>query len=248
MGFMFGEVQVTNPEDFLSSVAIRDLAVIPDGDLTVKVETGWYELNGVITKYQGSVGNAVVDNAINYVYINSSGNLTINTTGYPGSGSYIRLARVVTQAGFILGQAKLERVLFTSGSTPIPPTSSTVYNFGNSGVSSTTTARYLTPGFGDTTAQTSPIQFESPIGGTARNLRVRHNALAGNGQNIVYTVRINNVASALVVTLGSTATSGSDLTHTVALSPGDLIDILVTKAGTIVQSPGNVTAVIEVTP
>ena len=66
--------------------------------------------------------------------------------------------------------------------------------WGNSSVSTTTTPRYLSPGYTDALAPTTSIQFRLNFPGTLKNLRVRHNTTAGNGNAIVYTVRINSVA------------------------------------------------------
>jgi hypothetical protein len=117
---------------------------------------------------------------------------------------------------------------------------------GNASVAATTTTRYLTPGFDGVTAPTTPVQFRVPKAGTLRRLRVRHNTGAGNGLAIVYTVRVNGVASALTVSMASTAADGSDLVNTVAVAAGDLIDIEVTKAASVGTSPADVMASLEV--
>ena len=117
--------------------------------------------------------------------------------------------------------------------------------FGASAVSSTTTTRYLWPWHEDSLAQTAPIQYRMPRACTLRNFRVRHNNPAGNGNNIVYTVRKNGVATAVTCTLASTANDGSDLTNSVAFAAGDLIDIEVTKAASVGTSPSDVTATLE---
>lgn len=118
--------------------------------------------------------------------------------------------------------------------------------FGNNSVTATTTTRYLVPGYTAGTAPTAPVQYRLPSAGTVRRLRVRHNTGAGNGLAIVYTVRINGVASAVTVSLASTATDGSDLVNTVAVAAGDLIDIEVTKAASVGTSPAEIMASLEV--
>ena len=123
--------------------------------------------------------------------------------------------------------------------------SNSFLGFGASGVSSTTTTRYLWPWYEDSLAQTSAIQMRVPRACTLKNMRVRHNTTAGNGNNIVYTVRKNGTATALTVTLASTASDGSDTTNTVSFAAGDLIDIEVTKASSIGTSPSNITVTIE---
>jgi hypothetical protein len=118
--------------------------------------------------------------------------------------------------------------------------------WGDSSVSATTTTRYLTPGYADGTASTAPIQFRVLSAGTLRRLRVRHNSTAGNGNAIVYTVRVNGVASAVTVSLASTSSDGSDLSNTVAVAAGDLVDIEITKASSVGTSPSEVMASLEV--
>ena len=91
------------------------------------------------------------------------------------------------------------------------------------------------------------MQIEIPTGVTSFNvvrMDVRHNSPAGNGNDIVYTLRKNGVATALTLTLASTATSGT-VTATVSIAAGDLMDIEVTKAATIASSPTGVVALVE---
>lgn len=117
--------------------------------------------------------------------------------------------------------------------------------FGAAGVSTTTTTRYLYPWHEDSTATTAPVQMNAPRAGTLQNFRVRHGTPAGNGNNVVYTVRVNGAASALVVTLASTTAAGSDLSHAVQVAAGDLIDIEVTKGTAIGTSPTDITSTLE---
>jgi hypothetical protein len=115
MPFVIGEVEVTNEVTLAPSAVLYDGAVVADGDLTVLVNNFFYDLGGTKGKYAGSVGNAVTDNITNYVYLNSSAALVINTTGYPASVIHLRLARVVASGGFIV-RVILERALFTASS------------------------------------------------------------------------------------------------------------------------------------
>jgi len=114
--------------------------------------------------------------------------------------------------------------------------------WGNDGVSSTTATRFLAPGYLSSTAHTTAIQFRCPCAGTLKNFYVHHNSGAGNGNAIVYTIMINNIASTLTISMASTAADGSDLVHTVAVAQGDLIDIRVTKELSVGTSPTNVLA------
>lgn len=84
------------------ATSFRDGLVEQDGDLTVLVNQFRYDLGGVKGVYVGAVGQVVANNTVNYVYLNSSAVLVINATGFPVSGDHIRLARVVTNSGFII--------------------------------------------------------------------------------------------------------------------------------------------------
>lgn len=119
--------------------------------------------------------------------------------------------------------------------------------FGAESVGASTTTRYLLPSYSDTLATSSPVQVEIPSGVTSFDfvrMDIRHNSPAGNGNDIVYTLRVNGVASLLTLTLASTATSAT-VTATVAISAGDLLDIEVTKAATVAASPTGVVALVE---
>ncbi len=117
--------------------------------------------------------------------------------------------------------------------------------WGDNSVGSTTTTRYLTPGYDDNLAETIATQVRAPRAGTLQNMRVRHNVTNGNGNSIVYTVRVNSVGSALTVSLASTTADGSDLASTVVIAAGDLLDIEVTKAASVGTSPNNIAVTVE---
>jgi hypothetical protein len=138
------------------------------------------------------------------------------------------------------------RILYPPGGGVVPPavldTVAPVITFGNDSVGASVTTRYLSPWFEDTLAQTVPAQWRIPRAGTLRSLRVHQNGPAGNGGLIVYTVRINGVATALSVSMASTAADGSDLVDSVVVAAGDLIDIEITKALAIATSPTDVLA------
>lgn len=121
----------------------------------------------------------------------------------------------------------------------------TMLAWGNSGISATTTTRFLAPFYDDSLAKTSVVQFRVTRDGTLRKLRVRQNSPAGNGNDIVYTVRVEGVATALSVTMASTATDGADLVNEIAVVDGDRIDIEVTKAAGVGASPSDIMAVLE---
>jgi hypothetical protein len=121
-----------------------------------------------------------------------------------------------------------------------------ILTWGDASIANTTTTRYMSPGHSDGIASSTAIRFRAPFAATYKNLRVRHGTPAGNGQPVVYTLRVNGVASTLTVSMASTAADGSDLVHTVAVNAGDLIDMAVTKAAGIVTSPSDIMASLEV--
>jgi len=113
MPYVIGEVEVTNEVTLAPNAVIYDGAIVEDGDLSVKVNGFYYNLDGAYGRYVGSSVNAVADNDTNYLYLNNSGILVVSTTGYPLSGSYIQLGRVVTSGGFII-RIFLERPLLSA--------------------------------------------------------------------------------------------------------------------------------------
>lgn len=119
--------------------------------------------------------------------------------------------------------------------------------WGNSGISTTTTTRYLTPGYNNTAALTSAIRFRVPRAGTIRNLRVHYMTVgaAPGPTNITYTLRKNGTNQTLTCTFSVQTADGSDLANSFAVAAGDLLDVVVTKAGAITTSPAGITATVE---
>lgn len=116
-------------------------------------------------------------------------------------------------------------------------------------IGTTTTSRYLYPGYAERLAQVSPVQLRVSRAGTIRNLRVRHNEPGGanTDNNVTYTVRKNGAAQPLLVTMLASASDGSDVANSFTVAAGDLIDIAVDKAGSTVPAPGDVVATYEFT-
>lgn len=123
------------------------------------------------------------------------------------------------------------------------------WQWGNSGVNSGNNQRFMTPGidFNDG-AGTNEGNLVLPItrDGYFQRMRVRHNDPNGNGNNIVYTLRVNGSNSALSVTLASDSTVSSNNGTRVAVSTGDTVSIGVTKPqGGVNNSPNNVNVQID---
>ncbi len=123
--------------------------------------------------------------------------------------------------------------------------STAVLSWGNGSISSTVTTRYLTPWADPTLAQVSAVQYRVPRAGVIRNLRVRQNGATGNANPVVYTLRVNGVASVLTASVAANANDGSDLVNSVTVAAGDLLDIEVTKALDVATSPTGIMAVME---
>lgn len=107
--------------------------------------------------------------------------------------------------------------------------------WGANNINSTADTRVMPPGFIDGLLNTNtPRGFVSPRAGTMRNLFARHNIAIGNGNPVVYTLRVNGVLTALTVSLVTGAVgSAGDTTHSVAIAQGDLIEMVCSKAAVI---------------
>jgi hypothetical protein len=71
-----------------------------------------------------------------------------------------------------------------------------------------------------------------PTGGTLSSWYIKLAAAPGAGKSFVFTVRLNGVSAALTITISDAATTGADITHSVAVVAGDIVDILATPSGT----------------
>ncbi len=74
---------------------------------------------------------------------------------------------------------------------------------------------------------------------TLQNARALVGVAPGGVTADIFTVRINGVATTIVVTISGVATTGSDTTHTATVSPGDTVTVQGTKTG----SPAGTTSV-----
>lgn len=142
-------------------------------------------------------------------------------------------------AGFMSGadKAKLDSLPVSGSASPLI--------WGANTLTATTTTRYLFPGNANATASSSVIQFRVPRAGTLQNMRVLQNGPSGNGNAIVYTLRVGGAPSLLSVSMASTDSDGSDLVNTVAVLAGDLLDVEVTKALSIGSSPSDTVLSLE---
>lgn len=117
--------------------------------------------------------------------------------------------------------------------------------FGSASVATTTTLRFLYPGYSSIVAQTADIAMRMTRPGFLRNMFVGQNVGAGNGNDIVYTVHFNDVATALSVTMSSLVVNGSNTSAIVEVGPDDEISVRVTKAAGIGSSPLDIVVSID---
>jgi len=82
----------------------------------------------------------------------------------------------------------------------------------------------------DSTEQDTQIPV--PTNGTLKNLYVKVSAAPSEGKSYTYTIRKALANTSLTCTIANTDTSCSDLSNSVSLSPGDLINISITTSGT----------------
>lgn len=80
----------------------------------------------------------------------------------------------------------------------------------------------------DTDANTKQV---FPMYGQLQNWRVTLNGAPGAGTSFTFEVYVNGAASGMSITIAGTNTTGTDTTHAVVVSPGDLLSVRATKSG-----------------
>jgi len=109
-----------------------------------------------------------------------------------------------------------------------------VLGFGNQSLAAAADTRFLdqwgSQGAG-TAGTTEEVAIVAPRAGQLRNLFVRHQAAVGNGNTVVYHVRVNGVNTAITVTVATGAVAqASDLVNTATVAQGDRITLSAVKA------------------
>ncbi len=118
--------------------------------------------------------------------------------------------------------------------------------FGADSAGTTTTTRYLYPGYALSLASTNDIyRINAPKAGTLKNLSIRSNTPSTSPLTITYTVMVNGVASSLSVSMAANVNSGSNNVNTVAINSGDNITIRITKALSISPAVSQIVASVE---
>lgn len=121
-----------------------------------------------------------------------------------------------------------------------------VFLFGSLNVSSTTTDRYLLPGAPNRGALTDIRALPSPHNGTLKNLYVHHQEPGNGSGDVVYTVQVNGSNTSITVTIDAgSGTLTSDTSNTALINSGDEVSVIVTKAGSVGQSPLDIIATME---
>lgn len=114
--------------------------------------------------------------------------------------------------------------------------------WGDGNIQTTTTDRFLTPGYDAGSAPTVAIQKTMTRRGFLEQLRIKCRVANGNGNNVAYTIQVNGLDTPLAVTLASNVQSGSNTTSRVQVSAGDFVTLKVSKAAGIGTSPQDVIA------
>lgn len=97
---LFANANIQKIAQFLGRLAV-DFVEVPSASLNVKVSAGTYEApDGQRVSYAGTASVAMTDAATNYVFLDASGDLTVNTSGWPGT-AHLRLAEVVAAGGVV---------------------------------------------------------------------------------------------------------------------------------------------------
>jgi len=104
--------------------------------------------------------------------------------------------------------------------------------WGNANIAAAADTRFMSPGRSTATASLTAIYgYRAPEARSYKNLRVRHNTVAGNGNAAVYTLRINGVNTLLSASLVTGAVGdATDLVNVVAVAAGALVELVVSKA------------------
>lgn len=85
-----------------------NVAVTP---LKIEIKSFKYNIGGLYGVFVGVVDQSVTDDATNYVYLDNTGTLQLNTTGFPTDISYFPISRVTTSNGEIVAVYD-EKVLY----------------------------------------------------------------------------------------------------------------------------------------
>jgi len=97
----------------------------------------------------------------------------------------------------------------------------------------TADTRFLFPGYQNAQASNLPISMICPRAGTVSALYVRHNADVGNGNPVIYRVRVAGFDTPLTVTLATGVIGNAvddDPAHAVQIAAGQLLEVVAVKS------------------
>jgi hypothetical protein len=116
--------------------------------------------------------------------------------------------------------------------------------FGATAAPASVSTRYLTPAvLGTALSTTQGAHVVMPMAGTIQCLYVTHDT-AISGSNMTYTVQVNDVDVAAVVTINTTLTAGNVTGLSVAFAAGSKVSIKCVESGTTAQAALNARATI----
>ena len=114
------------------------------------------------------------------------------------------------------------------------------------GVASSTTTRYLPPGYLNATAPTTPVTIRAPVDCTLSHLYVHVRLAGGAVPNLIrYTLYVNGAPTLLQVAMLPAAVDGADVVNSVNVNEGDLLDLRCDKDGTIGSAPTDIVASVK---
>jgi hypothetical protein len=122
-----------------------------------------------------------------------------------------------------------------------PAVRGTILMWGNSGWGTGTNTKYADPFWISSAAGTNPIQVRVPRPGTLRNLMLQ--ARVGGAGTFTAQVRVNDVVTALAVTVGASVTQAENTVAAVPVNQGDRIDIEIVRP--VAGSPTDITITVE---
>jgi hypothetical protein len=177
------------------------------------------------------------------VFIPSGGYFTV--TGI--SGNNLVLANLASNlpSGVTVNAANISPAGIPGATGPIGPGAGAVLSWGTDTINTTTTTRFLAPGYIAAAGTTDVYRIRAPRAGTLRNLHIMQNTVSSSTTNITYTVLVNGVSSALTITMAANVTTAADTADTVVIAKGDQITLQVTKAGTLASAVQQVVVSVE---
>lgn len=191
----------------------------------INVSTGALQVGGAAVLVSG--GNAGTPSAINL----GSGIALPVATGIAGLGTGVATALAANVSGS-------GAICLASGSSCSSAGGGGVISYSAPGLTLTANTYYAPPGGGGVPSTTEAnSQVKSPAAGTVANFQVTVSAAPGTGNSYTFTWRLAGADQTLTCAIADTATTCTDTTHSFNVSTGDLVDVKLVSAGTIITTP-----------